>query len=73
MGVIIDGHVEKIKRLEGEYSKMKRENQEYRLELASKEEIVYSMQAKVQKYEENNKKISESLSNAQVMVQNLTA
>jgi hypothetical protein len=26
MGVIIDGHVEKIKRLEGEYSKMKREN-----------------------------------------------
>jgi len=26
MGVIIDGHVEKIKRLEGEFSKMKREN-----------------------------------------------
>lgn len=63
MGVIIDGHVEKIKKLEGEQSKMKRENEEYRLELASKEEIICSLQARVQKCEETNKKISENLSN----------
>ena len=50
MGVIIDGHVEKIKKIDGECSKVKRENEEYRLELAAKEETIYSLQAKVQKY-----------------------
>lgn len=51
MGGIIDGHVERIKKIEGECNKMKRENEENRLELASKEETIYSLQAKIQKYE----------------------
>lgn len=51
MGGIIDGHVERIKKMEGECNKMKRENEGNRLELASKEETIYSLQAKIQKYE----------------------